>query len=321
MRRDLLCVFLLVAPLLALGQTSGPIVGPSAGFVFDSNVAAVRSLPGIPGSATIGPPVDVGFPLANAISLPDQRHLLAVPEAGATLLVVDMGMTPPSSSPIVGTAKSAEITLSPNGTTAALANPSGKIVQVVTGLPDHAAVVLELSTAQVQSSLLRVAVNDGGDLLLMAFQGNDRETIYRWNGTEGFRPLASVARVGALSFIGASDAVYADSSSKEVFLARDLKTQAGVEFLAGPADGVSDAVAAVASAAGGFFLANADTGTVITFGANRQILRVQECGCKLSGLHPLGAGLFRLTDRLNQTIQLLYDNNSEPRLIFIPPLQ
>jgi hypothetical protein len=81
-------------------------------------------------------------------------------------------------------------------------------------------------------------VNDAGNLLLMTFLENDRETIYRWNRTEGFRLLASTAEVGALGFVGASDAVYTDSGTNEVIMRR-CEERSVTQFLSGASDGVS----------------------------------------------------------------------------------
>jgi hypothetical protein len=305
---------------MMLGQSVGPLSGPAFAYIFDKNLAAVRPLLGIAGSATIGPPIDLGFPITDSLSLPDQR-ILVVPVSGPYLLSVDLGITPPASRSITGALKSADITLSPGGKTAALVDKAGQLVEVITGLPDHPAVTLEISTAGVSAPLQRVVVNDAGNLLLMTFLENGHETIYRWNGTEGFRVLADTKGVGALSFVGNSDAVYADKGTNEVFLSHDVTKQSVTQFIAGPTDGVSGPIGLNASATGGFFLANSITMTVMTFDALGRIVQTQQCNCDLAGIYPLATGIFRLTDRLNRTLQLLDDGAIEKRLIFVPPLQ
>jgi hypothetical protein len=244
-----------------------------------------------------------------------------VPESGPFLLSIDLGVTPPLQRSIIGAAKSADITLSPNGNAAALAYRAGQLVEIVTGLPDHPAVTLEVTTTLITAPLRRIVVNDAGNLLLMTFLENDRETVYRWNRTEGFRLLASTAEIGALGFVGASDAVFADRGTNEVYFAQDVRNGSVTQFLAGASDGVSGPVGVAASKTGGFFLANASSGTILTFGPNRRIIGSQQCSCNMSGMSLLSTGIFRLTDRWNQTIYLLDDSTTEPRLIFIPPLQ
>jgi hypothetical protein len=263
----------------------------------------------------------MGLPVTNIISLPDQHNVLAVPESGPFLLSIDLGVTPPLQRPIIGAAKSADITLSPNGNAAALAYRAGQLIEIVTGLPDHPAVTLEVTTTLVKAPLRRIVVNDAGNLLLMTFLENDRETIYRWNRTEGFRLLASTAEVGGLGFVGASDAVYTDSGTNEVYYAQDVRNGSVTQFLSGASDGVSGPIGVGASSAGGFFVANSASGTIITFDTNHRILETQQCACNISGVYPLSAGIFRLTDRLNQTIYLLDSRSSQPRILFIPPMQ
>lgn len=321
MRTALVVLMLLTLPVLAASQSSGSLSGPSLGFVFEPETGIVRPLLGIIGSATVGAPAEVGLPLTNAISLSDQHSILAVPESGPYLLTIDLATTPPVSRSIIGAAKSADITLSPNGNTAALAYRSGQLVEIVTGLPEHPAVTLGITTTLINAPLQRVVVNDAGNLLLMTFLENDRETVYRWNRTEGFRLLASTAGVGTLGFVGPSAAVYADSGTNEVYFAPDVKTGSVTQFLAGASDGVAGPIGVGASASGGFFIANSSSGTIITFGANLRILGTQQCDCTVSGLHPLSAGVFRLTDRLNQTVYLLDTSTAEPRLVFVPPLR
>jgi len=314
-------LMLLTLPVFAASQSSGSLSSPSLGFVYERETGIVRPLLGIAGSATVGAPVDVGLPLTNAISLSDQHSILAVPESGPFLLSIDLGVTPPVTRSIIGAAKSADITMSPNGNTAALAYRGGQLVEVVTGLPEHPAVTLGITTTLINAPLRRVVVNDAGNLLLMTFLENDRETVYRWNRTEGFRLLASTAAVGTLGFVGPSAAVFADSGTNELYFAPDVKTGSVTQFLAGASDGVAGPIGVAASGTGGFVIANSSSGTIISFGANRRVLGTQQCDCSVSGLHPVSTGIFRLTEKLNQTIYLLDTATTEPRLLFVPPLQ
>src|SRR4029078_2099363 len=107
----------------------------------------------------------------------------------------------------------------------------------------------------------------------------------------------------------------------EVFLASDVKKQSVVRFLAGADDGVSGPIGLNPSMTGGFFLANSTAGTVMMFDTSGRIVQTQQCYCDLSGIYPLATGVYRLTDPLNQTIQLLDDRGREKRLVFIPPIR
>jgi hypothetical protein len=321
-KRAIAGILLIIVPFLAVGRSQGSLSGPALGYLYDSSLETLRPILGIEGSSTIGGPIDLGFTLTGVVALPDQRNFIAAPSEGSFLVSIDMGASPPVSHSIRGAAKSvAEISVSPHGTAAALSYPATQLVQVVTGLPYSPAITLGITTSLISAPLRRVVVNDDASVLVMTFQENDRETIYRWNRTEGFRLLASTVEVGALTFVGSSDLVYADSGTNEVYLARDIKRQSVTKFVAGADDGVSGPAGAGLSNRNEILLANASSGSIMALDTDGRILRNQDCDCKISGLFMLGAGMFRLTDRLDQTIYYLDFAGAENRILFIPPLQ
>src|SRR4051812_8416064 len=95
MRRILVSLLLLMLPVLALSQSPGTLSVPAMGFMFDRETGIIRPLVGVTGNETVGDPIDVGLPVTNVISLPDQHNVLAVPESGPFLLSIDLGVTPP----------------------------------------------------------------------------------------------------------------------------------------------------------------------------------------------------------------------------------
>jgi hypothetical protein len=311
-----------MVPILALGQAPGALSGPMLGYVLDSSAGTLRPIVGIAGSATVGAAVDLGFTITQAVNLPDQRNVIVVPSTDGDLLSLDMGMTPPVSHPIKGsTILVSEISVSPHGTAAVLSYPSSQLVRVVTGLPNNPVIAFEISTTEVAPILRRVVVNDDASALMFSFAEGERETVYRWNRTEGYRLLTSTAEVGALAFTGDADVLFADSITNQVFLAHDVKRQSVVTFLAGSAGGVSRPIGAGLSSRNEIFVANAGSNAVMTFDASGRMLRTQHCDCRVSGLILLGLGAYRLTDRLNQTIYVLDGSTIENRILFIPPIQ
>jgi len=319
--RNLLSLIALI-PALVMAQSAGTISGPTLGYVFDPSLSSIRPLRGIAGSAMVGEPVNLGFALSNAISLRDERYILAAPQEGSYLVAINLGVNPPVAKAITGAAKSAAITLSPNGKTAALSLSQGRLIEVITGLPENPSITLEITTSFLFANPPhRVAVSDDSTVLLMSFIEDGRENIYRWNGTEGFRFLASTEQVGAMMFIGSSDALYVDSGSNEVFRARDIKRMSITQFVAGPRDGVSRPVGIGISGNGGYYIANAGSDSVMSFDDSGHLLQTQNCECDISGLYLLGARTYRLTEGLNQTIHILDDNSAESRILFVPPIQ
>jgi hypothetical protein len=312
---------IVMIPMLAFGQSIGTINGPSLGYVFDTNAGSVRPLTGIAGSATIGGTLNLGYAITSAISLPDERYILAATQEGSNLVTANLSVDPPLTRIVPGASNSSDISLSPNGRAAAISVPGGNLIQVVTGLPDKPEVTLEISTSALPAAQPhRAIVNDDSSVLLVSFMDNGRENIYRWNGTEGFRFLASTAQLGGMMFLGQSDAIFADRDSNEVFAARDVNRASITQFIAGPEDGVSNPIAIAASGKSGFYVANAGSNSILIFDNLGSLLRSEACSCTISGLFRQGSHAFRLTDALNQTIYIFEDNGVESRILFVPPV-
>jgi hypothetical protein len=155
----------------------------------------------------------------------------------------------------------------------------------------------------------------------MTMEDQGIETIYSWNRDSGYRVLAAVAHVEAVAFAGNSDAVYADSTRNEVFLVHIVKGEWSIQLIAGASEGVSRPVGVGITSNKQVHVANADSGTVMTFDITGHLLRTLSCDCSISGMFPLAPDTFRLTDGIHQTIYLLNGSGSENRIAFVPPLQ
>ena len=151
---------LFIFPVLLLGQFSGSLRGPSLGFVFDSSDRTLHPILGITGSATVGPALDPGFLLINAISLADDHTILAVPESGESLLTIDFAAAPPVMRQIDRAAKTTEVVLSSNGNTAALIYRASSLLRVLTGLPHNPVIAREITLPSGDTPFQHAAVND-----------------------------------------------------------------------------------------------------------------------------------------------------------------
>jgi hypothetical protein len=321
--KKLLFMLLAVVPVTSMGQSPGSLAGPVVGYLFDGSAKMFRPISGIMGSSTVGEPIVAGLQMSFGVSLPDSRHVIAAPDTGLDLVSIDMGVLPPVVRAIQGAEKSvSEISVSPLGRAAALLYSSSRRVQIVTGLPNTPSIALEIPAEGMPPGVIQhVAVNDDASALLMSIADQDIETIYRWNRTEGYRVLAPVAHVEALGFVGTSDAVYADSVRNEVFLVHVVKGEWSIQFIAGGSDGVSRPLGVGITSNSEIHVANADSGTVMTFDFTGHLLRTLSCGCNVSGLFPLAPDTFRLTDGLQQTIYLLNGSVFGNEITFVPPVR
>jgi len=317
-RKLLLALALL--PIVTTGQIPGAIGVPTAGFLFDTNARAFRPIKGFIGSSALGDPIDMGRPLASGFSLPDNRHALAVFEEENSLMYLDFVARPMEMHAIPGTATGiTSYSISPTGKKVVLVDSAHQRLQVIAGFPSVPALALDFSApALPQGKLLRAAVNDGATAILVIVSNGETETIYRWNRSTGFEVLAPTLGVESLTFINDSNAVYADSLRNEVFLVHDLIEKPWVQYVAGKEDGIETPVAA-ASSGSEFHIANAATGTVLSFDVAGRLLRSQPCSCKLSRLSPIAPGTFVMTDQLHETIFVISGTGEQARIAFIPP--
>jgi hypothetical protein len=210
----------------AYAQT-GSIAGPTAGYVFDPSVKALRQIRGIPGAATMGDAIfPFGMSMASAeisprgdsaivVAVDGSVHLFRLKDGGASEQTVDNLLTP-----------AAKVVYSPSGTSAALVG-SGS-TQVVRGLPDAPAVAMTVSRpaprvammiAGVQSRTVMldaVAVSDDGELMLLAGE----RSVELISSAAG-RKLADAQTSAVLAFApGSHDAAVVSGGKLTVF--RDL---------------------------------------------------------------------------------------------------
>jgi hypothetical protein len=209
--------------------------------------------------------------------------------------------------------------VSSNGTTAVLIGTDHRRLRVLSGFPNVPAPVLEFSeTTLPQGTLRRAAVNDDATAVLVAMSFGDTETIYRWNRNSGFVVLAPSYGVDGMAFINNTEAVYTDKVRNEVHLVHDVLGQPWIQLVAGAEDGILSPIA-TATGGGEFHVANAASGTIISFDASGHLLRSQVCGCKISRLSPISRQTFLLTDRPNETMFVMSGTGTQGRIAFIPP--
>ena len=61
--------------------------------------------------------------------------------------------------------------------------------------------------------------------------------------------------------------------------------------------------------------------TTTVLDSNGRLLTTLDYNCAISGVYPLRNAVFRLTDRIDQTIYLLDATSTEERILFVPPPQ
>ena len=152
--------------------------GPSMGYVFDGGL---RPVLGSPGAAVLGDRIDLGRPLASAVSAPSGTYALAITSDDSSLLLVTFGS--PVQQSVLGSATGGRIAFSPDAKSAALFSPGQSGISVWTGLPDNPS----SRTADAGGPIAGLALDDTGAVVLAAVQDGDAFRVVRIDTGGGFQ--------------------------------------------------------------------------------------------------------------------------------------
>jgi hypothetical protein len=288
------------------------------GLVFDSSQSALRPIRGIPGAATMGDAVNLGIPLASATVSPRQDFALALRTDDSSVVLARAG----GASAAVPGARPAPalMVFSPAGTTAALYDSGAGRVQVLTGLPDAAAVQSDVDISALAGPVAALAVDDAGTSLFLAAGAAETVSLYRvgMDGTSQY--LASFRSVAALRLsANGREALLADSAAGAVYAIRDLRGAGRMETIASGRDGLGTPIAVESDSAGRIFVAD-QAGNVTILNRGRGPALSLSCGCAPTGLFRLsGTATFRLTDPSDGPMWVLDASGADARIVAVPP--
>jgi hypothetical protein len=303
---------------VAAGQTGTALSGPTLGLVFDSSQSALRPIRGIPGAASLGDPVNPGFSLAAATVSPQQGYALALKADDSSVVLVRAGG---SSAAVTGARPApALVVFSPAGTAAALYDSGAGRVQILTGLPDAAAVQSDVDISALAGPVAALAVDDAGSSLFLAAGAAETVSLYRIaaDGTSQFlAPFRSVAALRLSS--NGREALLADSAAGAVYIIRDLRGAGRIEMIASGSDGLGTPIAVESDSAGRIFVADQAGNLTILDRSHGAVLSLP-CGCAPTGLFRLsGTATFRLTEPSGAPMWVLDASGADPRVVAIPP--
>jgi hypothetical protein len=265
----------------------------------------------------LGDPLNPGFALASATVSPRQDFALALRADDSSLVLVRAA----GSAAIPGTRPApALIVFSNAGTAAALYDAGAGRVQVLTGLPDAAAVQSDVDISALAGPVAALAVDDAGTSLFLAAGAAESVALYRiaMDGASQF--LASFRSVAALRLsANGREALLADSAAGAVYTIRDLRGAGRVETIVSGRDGLGAPIAVESDSAGRVFVAD-QAGNLTILDRGRGSVLSLPCGCAPTGLFRLsGTATFRLTEPSGAPMWVLDASGDDPRIVAIPP--
>ncbi len=320
------------------GTAQSTLSGPTLGLFFDPQAGAIRPIWGIPGSATAGQPIDLGFPLAAGLISPSQDYALVISDAGATaarrprprrsssMSIVTFTPNGPSVQPIPGVPRAPDrMVMSPAGKSAALYYGRSASAEILTNLPDSPQ-ILHVDLSMLPNTPEVIAISEDGSLLLAGVRENaegspaQSEVFVCTPNAAVPRSIATLQHVSAIAFVGQShSALLADDVSNSVAFLSDVANGASVawtfeshQFLA------PDSVQA--SPDGQSFLAGSSSHNMVAIlgqgGSNTVVIA---CGCAPAELRPLSApSTYQITEPANGLLWAVDGQLTDPKLFFVP---
>ena len=303
------------------GNSTGTnLSGPQLGLVFDRRAGALRPISGIPGAATTGEPLALGFAISRAEISPAQDAALVLNARSSSVALIRASGSDWVTASLDGVEPAPDsMAFSPGGSAAALYYVAGR-VQILTGLPATPAVAREIDVSSLPVPITAMAVDDTGSFLLMAAGQAESVSLYYVPVSSSPSLVGSFRSVSSVRLFNAGQqALVTDTLAATVYQVTDPAGSAVTQVVASASDGISGLVAADTDATGQRVFAAAGTGTVFILDRSGGPATTLSCACTPTGLFRLaGAATFRLTELAGGPLQVL-DANAAPRIVAVPP--
>ncbi len=313
----LLGALVLLVPAYAAASALS-LDAPVLGYVFDQETGELRRMDGFAGSARLGSPIDLGFPIMQAALAPDQRSAIVQDDQGRMLLI-DLAAAPPAVIALEGAMAADGAMFSPSGRRAALyASATGRL-QLLDVSDGTAGLGREVDGLESIGGWAGFALSDSGTVLA-ASASETGGALYMLRPDEMPQRVTSIERLGGLAFFpGSDDAVAADAGASEVLVLRSVSGAWHAMPVATAHDFVENPFA-VQVTADGRFVALAVAGGVATIPLDGGVAQFTACACAPRSLAPLAGGNnFLLTDDTSSPLQVaaLGDHS---RVLFVPAI-
>ena len=342
----------LVANAQPSNNRSISVTLPILGLVTDSS-NGLRPLVGVPGSASIGRALELGFNVTQAAIPPGNDYVLAMtPDRGWPLLLHIRGNVitvqaleapavsgrrqngcdepldlprnqrrrNPECAEVASTAVDASnidrIALSPTGSSAALFSEKQARIYLYTNLSQSPRLVGTVETGAL-GPVSAFGISDDGKTAAVGVSDGQSGALFVVSAGQLPRMVASLRHPSAIAFLRGSDgAIVADDLENTIYrLANDQ-----ILTIATAADGIAGPIAiAVSKNNQRIFIANSSSSSVTTIGPVATIAETRSCDCAVTGLHATNAdSVFRLTDFSGGPVLLFDATGSAPRMVFAP---
>lgn len=344
-----ICLVCIASSVSAWGQTiSGTVTQPVLTYIVD-NANQLRPVIGITGAASVGPAISLGFGITQAAAPPANNYLVVMPQgSNSPILLQAQGgnlMPQPNAFPITvhtssdcdtdisqlnrqtkqncSTSATADpssvidhVALSPTGSAAALASSAQGRVYIFTNLSASATAAGQIAINGL-GLITSMAVSDDGSTVAIGTSNGQTGSLFLANPGTPPRLAASLQHPVSIAFLhNSADAIVADDVQNTIYYLSGGQAYG----IASAAEGVAAPVGVAASNDNQrVFVANSQSGSVMTIALSGSAPAAVYCTCTLTGLYPTSTdSVFRLTDFTGSPILLFDANRVAPRITFVP---
>jgi hypothetical protein len=203
-----------VLSLRLLAAQQGPLTGPVEGFTFDLPTGSFRAVIGLPGAASLGPPLLRGFEFGSVA--PGKDHGIAFHD-GHAILVSQFGSGHARTSELSDATRQPEgISWSADGSQAFLYSLSDGWIQRGAGLPAAARFESVIDLSSLGGTVAAVASDPSATRIAVAIQG-DKSGVYTMDATREFVSVRPGGKPIAVAFSDDGRKLYTlDGATRQV---------------------------------------------------------------------------------------------------------
>jgi hypothetical protein len=313
-------VFAAALVTAAAAADSGTLRGPVSGYVLDARSRLLRPVNGIPGGATLGEPLRLGFRLnlAAVSAENDYAVVTAFRSAPAPVLLKGLSSGNPQVVRLDGAIGATALDLSDGGAAVLLTSAAEGKLQLIRGLPNQPEALPTADVSGWGGGMAAAAVDPTGTLVLAA-AGDGSIFLYKVQGSSLGEPawIGRVPGAAALSFAGADSAAVGSATTGDVVLFRGLDGALTVSRVAGAEDGVQSAIALRAIGGQELCVAEGSSGRAAMIDLATPAVHWLESPGQASRCGRLGRAVLVLNQAGREPL-LLLDVSGPPKVFFVP---
>ncbi len=309
-RVSVLLIFAAAAALPAAETIGGPVAGYVAGAKGE-----LRAISGVPGSFGYSDPLPLPDGTTRVRVAPGQEFALAERRDAAPAALVLLGGAVDHVTVLDGVMPAADwVAFSLTARSAVFFSAANGRLQVVTGLPDAARVVIDLDAAALAEPASTAAVSDDGTLVLLA----STQSVFTLTPDQAPRLVFSGTRIRSLAVLrNGVDAVVADDGTGSVHLLSAAASAASTRVLASGLYLLGDLCASADGAS--IFVARPGARAISWIDMASGAVQSLDTDVPFSGLTPLrNRDTFLISAKPGQPGWVFYREGSAGRLVFIP---